>query len=529
MNFPWSRDVKKALVNTFKMKEFRSNQLEAINATLAGNDTFILMPTGGGKSLCYQLPAVITSGTTHGLTFVVSPLLSLMQDQITHLLNLGIPALALMGSQSEEAKRHVLDEIRNPNRLCKLAYVTPEMLNKSAKIRDILKELHRRKDIARFVVDEAHCVSQWGHDFRPDYKSLGDLRTQYPGVPMMALTATANEKVKQDILDCLKFRNATVIRQSFNRANLRYEIRAKDRNIDQDIYAFIENHYPKQCGIVYCLSKRNCEETASKLEQNGFKAAFYHAGLDAEDRKRIQEDWIKNRIQIIVATVAFGMGIDKPDVRFVVHYSLPSSLEGYYQETGRAGRDGKVSTCILYYAYRDKWTIDNLIDIGEGRADQKERQRNNLRQVLAFCENQIDCRRQQVLAYFGENFDKADCKETCDNCRKKLSSTKRDITHNVRQIVELVGAMQTDRITIIHCVDVYRGSKNSRIISSNHDTVPGYGKGKGLLKTDVERIFRWMVQEQFLSEYCERTASGFNSNYVKVIFTMHKEFYANYH
>lgn len=248
------------------------------------------------------------------------------------------------------------------------------------------------------MIDEAHCVSQWGHDFRPDYKELSTLRKQYPKVPIMALTATANDKVKLDIMQVLQISNAQRFQQSFNRANLRYEIRPKTAAIHETIRAFIQTHYEGQSGIIYCSSRRNCEDMADKMIALGVSAAFYHAGLAKQDRSRVQQDWQCGKVQVIIATVAFGMGIDKPNVRFVIHHSLPNSLEGYYQETGRAGRDGKESQCILFYSYSDKKTIEFLIDRGEGNFDQKERQRNNLRQVIMFCENKVDCRRAQVLA-----------------------------------------------------------------------------------------------------------------------------------
>jgi RecQ family ATP-dependent DNA helicase len=396
--YEWTDEVQRLLKKTFGLCEFRVNQLEAINATLDGRDCFVLMPTGGGKSLCYQLPAVCTKGKTRGVTIVVSPLLSLMQDQVQSLMDKGIPAINFSSDCTAERRKWIFEELSKSIPTVKLLYVTPEMMMRSNQFETALKRLHSRSLLARFVIDEAHCVSQWGHDFRPDYKELTCLRDRYPSVPLIALTATANHKVRLDILEVLKMQNCLQLEQSFNRPNLSYEIRPKTRQLDQEMVSFIKNNYPRQSGIVYCLSKKNCEETANRLQKHGLKAAFYHAGLHKSDRMRIQEKWATNQVQIIVATIAFGMGIDKADVRFVIHHGLPQSLEGYYQETGRAGRDGKPSTCILFYSFSDKKTIDFLIDRGEGSREQKERQKSNLRQVIAYCENKIDCRRQLVLS-----------------------------------------------------------------------------------------------------------------------------------
>ncbi|KNC98153.1 RecQ family ATP-dependent DNA helicase [Spizellomyces punctatus DAOM BR117] len=513
---PWSRDVRKALLQIFKLKEFRQNQLEAINATLSGKDCFVLMPTGGGKSLCYQLPACVPSGVTNGITLVVSPLLSLIHDQVSRLVSLGVHTISLTGSQTAEQRNWAFSEIYSATPRTKLIYVTPEMIMNSPKFQDALRSLHSRKKLARFVIDEAHCVSQWGHDFRPDYKQLGSLRTKYPGIPIMALTATANEKVKMDIMDCLEMRQCEKFVSSFNRPNLRYEVRKKEKSVIDDIVALIETHYPRESGIIYCGSRRACEELTDKLKRKGLPIGFYHAGLDKDDRIRIQKEWAEGFIDIIVATVAFGMGIDKADVRFVIHYSLPQSLEGYYQETGRAGRDGKESMCILYYCYRDKHTIEHLIERGEGSALQKERQRNNLRLMISYCENKIDCRRQHVLAYFGERFDKANCHRTCDNCRINVKSITKDVREDVKNIIELVWSIQNEKITINHCMDVYRGMKHAKILERQHDRLPMYGKGSSYKKQEMERLFHMLVIQQILTEHLETNGQGFTLAYARV-------------
>ncbi|ORX95152.1 ATP-dependent DNA helicase [Basidiobolus meristosporus CBS 931.73] len=517
-SYPWSKDVDKALKQVFKLKSFRQNQLEAINATLGGKDAFVLMPTGGGKSLCYQLPAIVSKGTTKGVTFVISPLLSLMQDQVQHLLRLGIPAACLTGNTDAAKRRFIFSEVERNDPRLKLLYVTPEMMIKSNQVQEAIQKLFRRKLLARFVIDEAHCLSQWGHDFRPDYKALGHIKQSYPGVPIIALTATANAKVQLDIVGSLRIQNCMSFSQSFNRKNLYYEVRPKTKNVNNDIYAYITANYAKQTGIIYCTSKKACEDVAYMLKtEYNVKAEHYHAGLDKEDRSRIQSDWQQNKLQVIVATIAFGMGIDKSDVRFVIHYSLPQSLEGYYQETGRAGRDGKHAACILFYSYKDKTTIEFLIKQGDGNQQLKQQQRNNLFQVVQFCENRTDCRRQQVLAYFGERFDPKECHQTCDNCvnTSRESYVDRDMTSEAISAIKLVQEVQNQHITLIQAVDIFRGMKHQKIVRSGQDNLAMYGAGKHLNRNDVERLFRMLVLQEYLSERCEQTVQGFIASYLQ--------------
>ncbi|KAI8899246.1 P-loop containing nucleoside triphosphate hydrolase protein [Globomyces pollinis-pini] len=523
--YPWTNEVQKALRQIFRLSNFRVNQLEAINATLSGKDCFVLMPTGGGKSLCYQLPAVCTLGKTNGITVVISPLLSLIQDQVSNLINIGIPTLTLSGTLDAKVKSWVYSELKKPVLTAKLVYVTPEMMMRSPQFQSTLHSLHQRNMLARFVIDEAHCVSQWGHDFRPDYKELACLRSKYPNVPFIALTATANSKVKLDVVQVLQMQGCLCFEQSFNRPNLRYEIRPKDKSIETSIVAFVKTHYPNQSGIIYCLSKKSCEDMANKLQKIGLKCAFYHAGLDKADRTRIQNEWAENKVLIIIATVAFGMGIDKPDVRFVVHHSLPQSLEGYYQETGRAGRDGNDSTCLLYYAYRDKISIDFMIDRGEGNAELKERQRNNLSRVIAYCENKLDCRRQLVLAYFGEKFDKAKCKGTCDNCQKNLKSVEVDISEHTKSIILLLKSLSRSKVTLNQLSDVYRGMNGKKILDSLWNELPEYGKGtktnifivgQSLKRIDLERIFHHLISLNVIKEVYTNNSMGFVNGYVEV-------------
>ena len=515
----WSRDVESALRKRFHLEGFRHNQLEAINATLSGKDAFVLMPTGGGKSLCYQLPSIVLSGHTRGVTVVVSPLLSLMQDQVSHLQKLKIQALLINGETTKDHRQMVMQALKGPDveNLVQLLYVTPEMINKSHAVEQSLKDLYRRKKLARIVIDEAHCVSQWGHDFRPDYKALGEFRQLFPGVPVMALTATATENVKIDVIHNLGMDGCQIFTQSFNRPNLLYEVRSKDRDSLTDIANTIKNSHAEQSGIIYCLARKTCEQVAQKLKtQYGINAAHYHAGMESYDKAAVQTSWQQGKCDVIVATIAFGMGIDKPDVRFVIHHSIPKSLEGYYQETGRAGRDGQRSTCYLYYGGGDVMQLRRMIADGDGDQLQKDRQYNMLRNVEGFCENRSDCRRVLVLAYFNEHFSAKDCHNTCDNCTSNGTFVKRDLTEDAKNVIRLVRRVQEDNATILQCVDVYRGHKSKIVKERNYDDLQEYGLGSELERGDVERLFYRLITEGALKEENIKNTYGFPIQYVKL-------------
>ncbi|EXJ53964.1 bloom syndrome protein [Cladophialophora yegresii CBS 114405] len=520
MQHPWSKDVASALKKKFHLHGFRHNQLEAINATLAGKDAFVLMPTGGGKSLCYQLPAVIKSGRTRGVTIVVSPLLSLMQDQVDHLQKLKVQAHLINGNSTPEARNWVRQALQDPNpeEVLQLLYVTPEMLGKSQAMVSAFEALYRRKRLARIVIDEAHCVSQWGHDFRPDYKSLGEVRKRFKEVPVMALTATATENVKIDVMHNLGMRDAEVLTQSFNRPNLTYEVRPKGKNTEvlQSIADTIKSSYRGQAGVVYCLSRSNCEKVAQDLSDKfQIEAQHYHAGMPSEERIDIQKRWQAGEFKVIVATIAFGMGIDKSDVRFVMHHSMPKSLEGYYQETGRAGRDGKRSGCYLYYGYRDSKLLKQMIEKGDGSNEQKERQYQLLRNMVQFCENRSDCRRVQVLGYFNEHFNRADCENGCDNCNSTSTFETQDFSEHARAAISIVREIYRSKVTVLHCVDIYRGSRNKKITQLEHNTLAEYGKGAHLVRGDVERLFHRLISEKALTEYNKVNKAGFSTQYIK--------------
>lgn len=519
MKFPWSKDVGDALKRRFKLKGFRNNQLEAINTTLGGQDVFVIMPTGGGKSLIYQLPAVVKSGKTRGVTVVVSPLLSLMQDQVDHLKKLNIAAYLINGEISEEARACLFNEIyqNTCGENIQLLYVTPEMIAKSQKFINALESLYRRGLLARIVVDEAHCVSQWGHDFRPDYKTLGNLRPQFPNVPWIALTATATPKVQMDVAANLRFKDCKTFTQSFNRPNLTYAVRPKSKGMMEEIIEICDGPtYRNKCGIIYCLSRANCEQTAKKLQARGIKAEHFHAGLPAEEKIKIQKDWQANKFHVIVATIAFGMGIDKPDVRFVIHYTIPKSLEGYYQETGRAGRDGNPSGCYLFYNYGDSSLLYRMINEGEGSQDQKRRQRDMLQQVIQYCENKAECRRVQVLRYFGETFNPSECNSTCDNCRSGEKYEDRDVTDFAKDALAVVRALESEKKTLLFAMDVFRGSGSKE--HKKLERAPGYGAGKAWQRSDCERLFHLLVHEGAIYEEHSQNTAGFYVSHVKVCF-----------
>jgi len=459
---PQFQSLEEALKQFFGYDNFRLGQRQIIEEALQDRDLLIIMPTGGGKSLCFQLPALLKPG----LTVVVSPLIALMQDQVDALQDNGIGATFLNSSLSWEDVRS--REFAILKGKIKLLYVAPERLL-GEKFLPFLEQVRSQIGISAFAIDEAHCVSEWGHDFRPEYRQMKQLRQRYPDVPILALTATATGRVRQDIIQQLTLKQPGIHVASFNRPNLYYEVQPKQRQSYNQLLKQVRSH--KGSGIIYCLSRRKVDEIAFRLQQDGISALPYHAGLSDEDRSTNQTRFIRDDVEVMVATIAFGMGINKPDVRFVIHYDLPRNLESYYQESGRAGRDGEPAHCTLFFGASDIRTVDYLI---EQKPDPKEQRvaRQQLRQVIEYAEG-TDCRRTIQLSYFGERF-KGDC-SNCDNCRSP--KPVEDWTIEAQKFLSCVARCK-ERFGMTHIIDVLRGSRRQKIEQYGHHLLSTYGIGK---------------------------------------------------
>ena len=457
-------NLNEQLKHYFGFDSFKGEQEAIIRNLLEGNDTFVLMPTGGGKSLCYQLPSLIMDGTA----IVISPLIALMKNQVDVINGLSEePGVAhyLNSSLNKAAIQQVYKDVREGR--TKLLYVAPESLNKEDNL-----EFFRSFKISFYAIDEAHCISEWGHDFRPEYRNIRPTIQKIGNAPVIALTATATDKVRMDIKKSLGITDAKEFRSSFNRPNLYYEVRQKTKDIDKQIIKFIKQH-PGKSGIVYCISRKKVEELAAVLQANEIKAAPYHAGLDSAKRSQTQDDFLMERIDVIVATIAFGMGIDKPDVRFVIHYDIPKSLEGYYQETGRAGRDGGEGMCIAFYSYKDLQKLEKFME-GKPVAEQ-DIGKQLLQETAAYAESSV-CRRKILLHYFGEEYPKDNC-GNCDNCRhpKVKREGKEALLIVLRSILAMKEGFRQDYI-----IDFVKGRATDDIVSHHHDQLEEFGMGEDM-------------------------------------------------
>ncbi len=472
---------KTILKNIFGYDEFRPLQEEIINTILTKKDSVVIMPTGGGKSLCFQIPALIFDG----LTIVISPLISLMKDQVQQLTELGINAVFLNSSLSAEDYR--INEELILNKKAKLLYVAPETLT----MKKTLNLLSSVK-VDCITVDEAHCISEWGHDFRPEYRQIADISLNFKNVVIAAFTATATPQVQDDIAKNLKLKNPKKFVASFNRKKLYLQISPKTDPLTQ-IISFLEK-YPNQSGIIYCFSRRQVDELYEELHYRKFSVRPYHAGLSDAERKKHQEEFIRDDVQIIVATIAFGMGINKPNVRFVIHHDLPKNIESYYQEIGRAGRDGLQSHCLLLFGYGDISKINYFIDQKEEK--EKRIAKMHLDALIRYAES-YNCRRVPLLSYFGENYTKENC-GMCDNCSKEekdlvdVTTEAQKFLSCIKRTGEIFGAM--------HIVDVLRGSKSQKVIDKNHHLLSTYGIGKDISKEQWLSLSRQFIQRNIIEK-----------------------------
>ncbi|KAJ7608083.1 P-loop containing nucleoside triphosphate hydrolase protein [Mycena polygramma] len=479
------------LVKSFGLQAFRGQQLDVIKAALLKHDVFVLMPTAGGKSLCYQLPALYEREKFGRTTVVVSPLLSLMRDQVNSLMRHNIDAVMLSaetpGRDADNIRQRLVDGPKPA-----LVYLTPERFQDRGFVRILLQ---LSSDLARFVVDEAQCVATWGEDFREGYRLFATrLRDDFPDTPIMALTASADRARVTEISQLLNLKNPQLFKQSLNRPNIRYTIQNKTNT--HDMFEFITTFHPHQSGIIYCRTTGQCEKIAKKLQDKGIVAKFYHAKMESAERLVVQDDWQSGKYHLIVATIAFGLGIDKPDVRFVIHWDAPKNLDEYYQESGRAGRDGNPAESLLYYSPHDTARMRQKLN-------NKPTQQAALDALVQYCENRTECRRVQLLRQFGETIGKEMCGQLCDNCLIEGKILTEDVTSEGKQILQLVQILNAmyNRVTTWDCVKICMGSKTARVRDRfDCDTIPGYGTLHHLGARKVKLIFDRLQGERGLEE-----------------------------
>ena len=483
------RNLTDALKKYFGFDKFKGDQEKIIQNVLDGKDTFVLMPTGGGKSLCYQLPSLLMEGTA----IVISPLIALMKNQVDVISNLSEQegtAHYLNSSLNKAAIDQVKADILAGH--TKLLYVAPESLTKEDNV-EFLKSVK----ISFYAIDEAHCISEWGHDFRPEYRRIRPIVNEIGKAPIIALTATATDKVRSDIKKNLGILDATEFKSSFNRPNLYYEVRPKTKDVDKDIIKFIKQH-PGKSGIIYCLSRKKVEELAAILRANDIKASAYHAGLDSATRTQTQDAFLMEDIDVIVATIAFGMGIDKPDVRFVIHYDIPKSLEGYYQETGRAGRDGGEGLCIAFYSNKDLQKLDKFME-GKPVAEQ-DIGRQLLVETAAYAETSV-CRRKMLLHYFGEVYPKDNC-GNCDNCLhpKAEIEAKDQLVTALTAILAIKENFRADYV-----IDFIIGKETDEILAHHHDELESFGAGAD----EDEKIWNPVIRQALIAGYLKKEVENY--------------------
>ncbi len=483
-----SSSLEDALKHHFGYDQFRFDQRCIIEQVLKNRDVLVIMPTGGGKSLCYQLPALIKDG----ITIVVSPLIALMQDQVTALQDNGIGATFLNSTLTMEEGRSREQALFSGD--IKLLYIAPEKLFTSS-FTGLIERLGQKVGISTFAIDEAHCVSEWGHDFRPEYRQLFRLKQRYPQIPIIALTATATSRVRADIVQQLRLADPEVYVSSFNRQNLYYEVKQKSKRAYHQLFNTINEYQDEEkgSGIVYCISRKHVNEVSLKLRQDGISALPYHAGLNSEEREKNQTQFIRDDVQIIVATIAFGMGINKPDVRFVIHYDLPRNLESYYQESGRAGRDNEGAKCTILFGWRDVHTIKYLIGQKANPGEQRIA-RQQLSQVIDYAESSI-CRRKIQLGYFGEHFE-APC-NNCDNCINPAPIE--NWTIEAQKFLSCVYRCD-QRFGMNHIIDVLRGSHKKRIVELNHHQLSTHNIGADRSVDEWRILCRALINQGYLDE-----------------------------
>jgi len=482
-------NLTETLKKYFGFDTFKGEQEQIIRNLLDGNDTFVLLPTGGGKSLCYQLPSLLMEG----VAIVISPLIALMKNQVDAMRHYG----------EEDGVAHFLNSSLNKSAIdqvkadilagkTKLLYVAPESLTKEENV-----EFLKNVKISFYAVDEAHCISEWGHDFRPEYRRIRPIINMIGQAPIIALTATATQKVREDIKKILGMSDAKEFKSSFNRPNLYYEVRRKNDDIDKEIIKFIKANSGKS-GIIYCLSRKKVEELAEILKANGINASAYHAGMDSPVRSAVQDDFIKENIDVIVATIAFGMGIDKPDVRFVIHYDMPKSLEGYYQETGRAGRDGGEGQCIAFFSEKD---MQKLRKFMQGKpVSEKDINEELLRETEAYAESAV-CRRKSLLHYFGETYAEENCKN-CDNCLnpKKQVEAKDSLCAVIETIIAVKENFKSD-----HIIDVLLGKETSEVLAHRHEELEVFGSGEG----EDEKMWNAVIRQALIAGYLSKDVENY--------------------